>query len=160
MTNEKIFSLLRTDPKFLDLTNEELTALISYCEIEKFEKINKIIKEGEFGNKFYFIIEGEVGISKSISDEVIFFISSLKKGDFFGEMAIITDYPRSANAFAKTDVTLLSMTRDSLFRFKNEQPLAFGKFAFILAKTLADRLYKVEERIKNIIRASVISAIT
>ncbi|MCX8084269.1 MAG: cyclic nucleotide-binding domain-containing protein [Calditerrivibrio sp.] len=160
MTNEKIFSILRTEPKFLDLTNDELTALISYCQLEVFPKVSTIIKEGEFGNKFYFIIEGEIGISKSISDEIIFFISSLRKGDFFGEMAIITEYPRSANAFAKTDVTLLSMTRDSLIRFKNDYPLAFGKFSYILAKTLADRLYKVEERIKNIIKASVISAIT
>lgn len=160
MTNEKIFSILRTDPKFLDLTNEELNTLISFCELEKVDKITTIIKEGEFGNKFYFIIDGEVGISKSISDEIIFFISSLKKGDFFGEMALITEYPRSANAFAKTDTILLSMTRDSLIRFKTEHPLAFGKFAFVIAKTLADRLYKVEERIKNIIKASVISAIT
>jgi CRP-like cAMP-binding protein len=160
MTNEKIFYILRTDPKFIDLTNDELKTLISYCDLERFEKVTTIIKEGEFGNKFFFILEGEVGISKSISDEVIFFISTLKKGDFFGEMAIITDYPRSANAFAKTDTILLSMTRDTLIKFKNEHPLPFGKFAFIIAKTLADRLYKVEDRIKNIIKASVISAIT
>lgn len=160
MTKEKVFSVLRTDPKFIDLENEEIESLISYCQIEIFNKASSIIKEGEFGNKFYFIVEGEIGISKSISDEVIFFISSLKKGDFFGEMAIITDYPRSANAFAKSDSILLSMTRDDLYRFKVEYPLSFGKFSFIIAKTLADRLYKVEERIKNIIKASVISAIT
>lgn len=160
MTNEKIFSIMRTEPKFVELDNEELTQFISYCELENFPKASKIINEGEFGNKFYFIVSGEVGISKSISDEVIFFISSLKKGDFFGEMAIITEYPRSANAFAKTDVVLLSMTRSNMQTFKQEHPLCFGKFSYILAKTLADRLYKVEERIKNIIKASVISAIT
>lgn len=160
MTNEKIFSVLRTDPRFVEMSNDELSSLISYCEIENFTKSSVIIKEGEFGNKFYFIVEGEIGISKSISEEVIFFISTLKKGDFFGEMAIITDYPRSANAFARADSVLLSMTRDKMQNFKANYPLAFGKFSFMLAKTLADRLYKVEDRIKNIIKASVISAIT
>jgi CRP-like cAMP-binding protein len=160
MTNENFFSVLRTDPRFVEMDNDELDSLISFCEIESFPKSSVIIREGEFGNKFYFIIEGEIGISKSISEEVIFFISTLKKGDFFGEMAIITDYPRSANAFARVDSILLSMTRDKMQNFKAIHPLAFGKFSFMLAKTLAERLYKVEDRIKNIIKASVISAIT
>lgn len=155
MNTEKYFSILKTDSKFIDLTQEELREVLSYCEVQSFKKGEDIIKEGEYGDKLHIIVEGEVGISKIISDQVVFFITTLKVGEIFGEMAIISDYPRSANAFAKTDTTILSLSKEFYKKIKSDNPLLFGKLSFILSKILAERLFKIEERIKSIMKATL-----
>ncbi|MBC7196907.1 MAG: cyclic nucleotide-binding domain-containing protein, partial [Deferribacterales bacterium] len=47
MTAEKYFSILKTDPKFIDLTQDELREVLSYCEVQTFKKGDDIIKEGQ-----------------------------------------------------------------------------------------------------------------
>jgi CRP-like cAMP-binding protein len=155
MSAEKYFSILKTDHKFVELSREELTEILSFCEVEIYKKGEDIIREGEQGDKLYIIVEGEVGVSKIISNQVVFFITTLKTGEVFGEMAIISDYPRSANAFAKTDTTLLYLSKDAFKKIKSDNQMLFGKLSFILSKVLAERLYKIEERIKNILKATL-----
>ncbi|UOD34030.1 cyclic nucleotide-binding domain-containing protein [Deferribacteraceae bacterium V6Fe1] len=155
MTAEKYFSILKTDPKFIDLTQEEVREVLSYCEVQSFKKGDDIIKEGQHGDKLHIIVEGEVGISKIISNQVVFFITTLKVGEVFGEMAIISDYPRSANAFAKTDAVILSLSKEIFKKIKSENPLLFGKLSFVLSKVLAERLFKIEDRIKSILKATL-----
>ncbi|MBZ4671845.1 cyclic nucleotide-binding domain-containing protein [Deferribacterales bacterium Es71-Z0220] len=155
MTAEKYFSILKTDPKFIDLTQDELREVLSYCEVQTFKKGDDIIKEGQHGDKLHIIVEGEVGISKIISNQVVFFITTLKVGEIFGEMAIISDYPRSANAFAKTDTVILSLSKEIFKKIKSENPLLFGKLSFVLSKVLAERLFKIEDRIKSILKATL-----
>lgn len=155
MSIEKYTALVMTDPKFTGFTAEEVNTMLSYCKVAEFPKGELIIKEGELGDKLYLVAEGEVGISKEISKQVVFFITTLKKGDLFGEMALISQYPRSANAFAKTDIKLIVMDKQDFEYLKKSHPMLFGKIAWILSRTLAERLYKVEERIKQILQASL-----
>jgi len=150
---------IKLNPKFIDFTKEELEEFVSYCKVETFEKGEMIIKEGSKGDKFYIIVEGQAGVSKSITEEVVFFITTLNEGEFFGEMAILTNHPRSANVFAKTDIALLSFDSIAYDTLKRENKLLFSKLNSIFAVTLAERLYKVEERIKLILKASLIKDI-
>lgn len=146
---------LRTDPKFIDMTKEDMETILSYSHMKAYGKGDIVIKEGDKEERFYIIAEGEIGISKDISDQVVFFITTLKKGDFFGEMAIISNYPRSANAFAKTETKLIYMDKHAFDKLRKDHPVTFGKLSWVLAKTLAERMYKVEERIKKILSASL-----
>ncbi|KAA0258548.1 cyclic nucleotide-binding domain-containing protein [Deferribacter autotrophicus] len=159
MESIKYLSKLTMNPKFIDFTKEELQKFLSSCKIEKFNKGDMIIKEGEKGDKLYIVVEGQVGVSKAITEEVVFFLTTLSEGDFFGEMAILTSHPRSANVFAKTDTTLLSFDITAYDTLKREDKLLFAKLNSVFAVTLAERLYKVEERIKLIIKASLIKDI-
>lgn len=159
MLLEDYLSVIKTDPKFLEFTKEEIKELFSNCEMKEYKKGSDIIKEGDMGDKLYIIADGEVGISKVVSNQVVFFITTLKKGDIFGEMAIISSYPRSANVFAKTDVKLIYLSKDAFELLKRDNPVVFGKFAWILAKILAERLYKIEDRIKSILSATLTQVI-
>jgi CRP-like cAMP-binding protein len=67
---------------------------------------DKIFEQGELGTEMYIILDGEVDILKNINGES-HLLSHLEKGDFFGEMALLENVPRSADAIARTEVKAL-----------------------------------------------------
>jgi CRP-like cAMP-binding protein len=157
MASIDYFEIVKSNTKLIDFTEDEISKLLTYTELRYFKKGDLIIKEGETDRVFFIIVKGEVGISKEISDQVVLFITTLKAKDIFGEMSVISKYPRSANAFAKTDVTLISMNGDEFNRLKQEQPMIFGKLSWAFANILSERMYSVEERLKKILGASLTS---
>lgn len=81
-----------------------------------------IFAEGEVGTEMYVIQSGTVDILKKVK-EVDKHISTLEKGDFFGEMSILEEVPRTATARAKTDVELVRInqtTFDEMLRHNGE----------------------------------------
>ena len=81
---------------------------------EKFVQGDYIIREGEEGNKFYLIEEGEVYATKGGEEakELLHY----KAGDYFGERALLKNEPRYCNVIAKTDCKLVSVDRHSFKR--------------------------------------------
>lgn len=65
-----------------------------------------IFRDGDLGTEMYIVQDGEVHIIKRLRGET-HVLSRLERGDFFGEMAVLEDAPRSADAIAHTDVRLL-----------------------------------------------------
>lgn len=65
-----------------------------------------IFQEGDLGTEMFIVQDGQVSISKRLGGETRT-LTTLDKGDFFGEMSVIESAPRSADAIAATDVTLL-----------------------------------------------------
>lgn len=68
-----------------------------------------IFLEGDLGTEMYIILEGRVRIEKRIRGES-HLLSTLEKGDFFGEMGVLESTPRSADAVADTESKLLAIT--------------------------------------------------
>lgn len=91
--------------------------------VEKtFSQGEVIIKEGDIGKSFFQIIKGKAGVYADYGKNDPFRIAVLEKGEFFGEMAIIEEYPRSATVVAIGTVTVVEITEDSLNAFFNENP--------------------------------------
>src|SRR4029079_19024302 len=67
---------------------------------------DKIFAQGELGTEMFIILEGEVEIVKHINGES-HTLSRLEKGDFFGEMALLENVPRTADAVAAGEVKAL-----------------------------------------------------
>ena len=65
-----------------------------------------IFSEGDIGTEMYIIQSGTVELLKSIGGETRV-LSTLEKGDFFGEMSVLEDLPRTASARAKSDVEVV-----------------------------------------------------
>jgi CRP-like cAMP-binding protein len=81
-----------------------------------------IFSEGEIGNEMYIIQSGTVELLKSIGRGTRV-LATLEKGDFFGEMSVLEELPRTASARAKTDVELVRIngaTFDSMLKGNTE----------------------------------------
>ena len=84
---------------------------------ERFNAGDQIIKCGDAGNVFYMISEGEAVAKKSLEEggeenEVM----QYQVGDYFGELALLRNEPRAASVYAKTDLTVMKLDRNSFKR--------------------------------------------
>jgi serine/threonine-protein kinase len=109
-----------------------------------FDKGSLIIKEGEFGDAAYIIIDGqaEVFTSKAGRKKRI---RLLKEGDTFGEIAVFSSRPRTANVQAKTPLTAIRITQEQL---RNEDGL--GYWLNLFNKALAERFVEKEKRVARL----------
>lgn len=98
-----ILTMLRGVPIFEDLSRRDLKALERILHLRKYHAGEYIFREGDPGLGMYIVEQGTVSIvSESRSRE----LSRLRKGEFFGEMALFNDRPRNASAVAFEDTRL------------------------------------------------------
>ena len=91
------------------ITDEQLTKLADCMDEEDVDDGVDIIKEGEDGHTFYIIAAGEVEVSTAKAGKV----ASLKKGDYFGDRALVSDEKRAATCTAKGSATkVLAVDRE------------------------------------------------
>jgi len=105
------FDTVRALPFFTDFNDVELWEVLRISEWRKVPKDEKIVSEGEPGQKFFIVANGSVRIVKQGR-----LLSLLHKGDCFGEMAHLSgkDAKRTTDVFAKTDVKLIEIDPEVL----------------------------------------------
>lgn len=112
----------------------------------EFPKGTILFREGEPGKEMYVIQQGKVHISKRVGD-VEKILSALGHGEFFGEMSILNNAPRSATAICAEDSKLLVIdpkTFEAMIRGNAE-------IAVRMIKKLADRLQEADKQIENLL---------
>jgi CRP/FNR family cyclic AMP-dependent transcriptional regulator len=110
MISDSAFQGLRTTSLFAGFTDEQLEAVPQAAIPRKFAAGDMIVKEGERGARSLFVVlEGEVEIR--VGGKVL---RTDGPGCYFGEMALLTDEPRSADVVARSEVTALQLSRDHL----------------------------------------------
>lgn len=87
--------------------------LVSKLKPWNFQGGRYIIKEGEIGDMLFIIERGVCDACKCLNDQEVV-LTQLKKGAFFGELAVMFDMPRTASVRAATAVTVLSLTREDI----------------------------------------------
>lgn len=100
-------------PLLASLTAWERSKIADALETQKFLAGIVIIREGEPGDSFYLLEEGEAEAYKSGSESPVM---RYKKGDFFGELALLNDVPRAASVIAKTDVKVATLDKPAFQR--------------------------------------------
>ena len=110
----------------------------------QYPKDTMIFSEAQNGSDMFIIQRGEVSITKVVNGNEVT-LAVLKKGDMFGEMALIENKPRSANAIAHSDCTLMVINRSNFNQMVATQPQLVAK----LTTTLADRLWSMYRQLDN-----------
>src|SRR5262245_910795 len=95
---------------FRSLQDEELVEILTACVTKKYAAKSTIFSEGDVASKFYMIRDGDVRISKMIPGVGEEALAVLKSGDCFGEMALIDEHVRSANAIVNSGCTLMEIS--------------------------------------------------
>jgi len=101
-------------PIFVELRKEELDKIKLLVSLNTYPAGEVIFKEGVAGDAFYVLYSGEVKISKLIDkkEEREKVLAKLSPGEFFGEMALFDDRPRSASAVATVQSKVLLIKRE------------------------------------------------
>ncbi len=104
--------LLRTVPIFAELTDADFASLGRLTARRRFPKDTVVFFENEEGDSFFMILEGRIKVTILGDDGREVILSMLGPGDFFGEMALLDNEPRSATAIAVEETELLSLHRN------------------------------------------------
>ncbi|QDZ22903.1 cGMP-dependent protein kinase [Chloropicon primus] len=105
--------VLHSLPTFATLDDFEVMDVIDSFEVETVKKGELIIKKGDIGDKFYFIKTGECVVMDKDKDGNLKILTKIIGHASFGELALLSDDPRSAYVAADTDVELYSLTREA-----------------------------------------------
>jgi CRP-like cAMP-binding protein len=104
--------------------NESLRVLIENASVERFTAGQVVFNQGEEGDALYIILQGEVSVERHSEEAPPRQLATLRAGSFFGEMALITNDPRSATVSALGDCELLVIKRPDVQRFVEADPEA------------------------------------
>jgi CRP-like cAMP-binding protein len=130
------------------LSAQELRMLATYSREERFEPDAAIFNEGDGGSCLYIVVDGRVRISRLVPTVGEECLSVLGRGEVFGEMALIDEQPRSADARAHDDgCTVFSVSRALLEEVLSMDPDAAVQFLNLLCRLLCRRLRAMNERL-------------
>jgi len=108
--------------RFVGVLSEELHALEGEGHVRTYGAGEVIFSAGQAGDGFYVVESGEVRISALVGQNDSRTLATIGAGDFFGEMAVVDDAPRSATATAETPVRAFFLGRDKLLQLLEHRP--------------------------------------
>lgn len=149
-----MLELLKKIPLFENLSEYELEKIDKICIRETHAKDTIMFFEGDPGNRCYVITKGEVRISKFIPNIGEEALAVLKAGDYFGEMALIDNFPRSAHAIANTDIEVLAINKTDLDKVLIADREMGYKLLWTFTRTLSKRLRETNEKMAGFLAMS------
>jgi CRP-like cAMP-binding protein len=129
--NEKV-ELIKKVPLFANCSKRELEEIAHIADEIDLNEGKEMTREGSRGREFFVLLEGEADVTKQGRS-----INKLGSGDFFGEIALVADSPRTATVTATSPVRALVITDRSFRRLLEEQPEIQTKVLQELAERLA-----------------------
>jgi CRP-like cAMP-binding protein len=132
---------------FGNLSDEHLSRLASVTGIEKHRRGDTIFRQGDLGDKFYLILEGQIRISREIPGIGEEALAILEPGNYFGEMALIDNLARSADAKVHENSTLLTLAKRDLedLLFVDREVAYDVLWEFV--RTLCSRLRETDDKL-------------
>ena len=137
---------LKSIPLFSYFSDAEISALEKIVQKKVFPKNTLIFSEGDEPDSLYIVLKGRVWILLNNPDGKELVLNIHKKGDYFGEMALIDDAPRSATAMTKEEVQLLVLRGNEFKNMLRKNP----DMVFNLLKSIIHRFRKATEKIEDL----------
>ena len=138
-------------PLFADLSEAEIQRISMITRKKKYPKNSVIVFEKDPGDSLYIVDSGQVKVVLTGEDGREVILSVLGEADFFGEMALIDDMPRSANVIAMEDSRLIVLYRDDFHRVLEEQP----RIGLGLLRAMSRRLRSADDKIGGLVLLDV-----
>jgi CRP-like cAMP-binding protein len=129
--------LLKKVPMFSNLSNRQLIEIAKHAQQVSVKEGTVLAEQGRKGWEFFFIVEGEAQVEKDGKA-----IRRLASGDFFGEISLIDQEPRTATVTAETNMMLLVVDTRSFDHLLETIPGLQGKIILALCRyiRLAEKL--------------------
>lgn len=128
-------SLWMNTPLFENIPEGKCRELVKCMHPRQYKCGEKVFNSGEIGTSVVLIRTGAIEIKAGEK-----LLAELQKGDFFGEVALIIDEPRTADAIATDDSELIFFLRSDLEEWIQRSPSYGAQFMLNIARVLAARL--------------------
>jgi HEAT repeat protein len=141
--------ILRRVPLFAQMNLEQLEAINQIVKEVEYLNGEAIFREGDVGSELFLLVEGEVRIVKNWGTPQELLLTTCQGPDYFGEMAILDDEPRSATVLVSKDARLLSLEGDRL----KELILQMPEIAFKIFRVLTQRVRLGDQRLQDLMQS-------
>jgi CRP/FNR family transcriptional regulator, cyclic AMP receptor protein len=125
-------------PLFSNLSRRHLKHVTSLGRARRYAAGTSIVRAGDAGSTFYVLIDGTVRVIPASGRA-----RRLRAGDFFGEMALFDEAPRSATIVAEDEVLTMTISRTAFSKLLKHEP----SLSYELLRTLAARLRSAEKSV-------------
>ena len=138
--------LFRQVPLFAGLEDEDLGSLISVASRRKYPKDGVIFFEQDVGDALFMILSGRVKVTILSDDGREIILAMLSDSDFFGEMSLLDNEPRSATAIALQETEMVVLHQRDFLSIVEKRP----RVLINLLSVLSSRLRKANRQIGNL----------
>jgi CRP-like cAMP-binding protein len=132
--NQKV-ELIRHAPLFAHLSKRQLEQIAQIADEIDLREGKEMTKQGARGREFFVLLDGSADVKKDGRR-----INRMGPGDFFGEIALVSDTPRTATVTATSPVRALVITDRSFKRLMSDSPQIQERVLSALAARLAPDL--------------------
>ena len=154
--NEKLSRLANTDI-FRSIPEEQLAEIAKVLKDRDVPPNTVLIRKGDPGDSFYIVDSGKLRVFLKGKDGVDTNLNWLGPGDSFGEMALLTDEPRSTNIEAVEETRLLVLTKEELDGVLRKNPDLYKNFVKYISKLVKEDDRKIQEETEREYRTTRLS---
>jgi CRP-like cAMP-binding protein len=132
-----------------DLDDDSRTRLAVALEEKEYSDGQRLFSEGDTGDSMYFIVKGRVRIEKKAQATSTLHktLAVLEAGDYFGEMALLEQKPRSASAVAAGDARILRLSKSAFDQIQHENRIASMSVLFAMIRTSGERIRRLSTHV-------------
>lgn len=139
-------TLFRRVPLFSGLADEDLQSLVAVANRRMYPKDAVVFFENDVGDAMFLIASGRVKVTILSDDGREIILSVLSDNDFFGEMSLLDNEPRSATAIALQETEFVVLHQKDFLAIVEKRP----RVAINLLSVLSSRLRKADHQIGNL----------
>lgn len=132
------------------LSRMEIHFFSTLSKEERYKPNDPIFREGDPGDGLYVVLDGRVMISKNVVGAGEEALAFMDRGDYFGEMALIDEQPRSADAKASDEgAVVLKIPNQVLEGILDKRKVGSSRLLKILCNLVAKRLREIDDKLVN-----------
>ena len=139
------YALLRGVPLFAALDDAAADELCGYLHPMELKAGSSLFRVGDAGDAMYIIESGRVRITVTDADGREVILASLGHGDFFGEMSMLDDHGRSADAAVTEDTRLAVLTRENFLTFVSSD----SRIVLEMLSAITRRLRRTDDLLRH-----------
>jgi len=146
MAHEENKAFLRRVPLFSGLNEQQLETLAAGSARRSYPKGRTIVSEGEPSQSMYILLAGRAKVQRSDTEGKEVILAVLGSGEFFGEMSLIDDAPRSASVITLEPCEFMAVSKDAFKAMLVQSP----EVAMAVMRGLVRRLREADQKIETL----------
>jgi hypothetical protein len=145
--------MLRRLKLLATMDERQLTSFVRYLEVIRYQQFSLVVRAGDPGDAMFLILEGELR-ARVMVDGKETTLTTMTVGDFFGEISLLDQGPRSADVVANHDSVLLKITMTAFNRMLAEAPALAAPFLYNLGRSAVGRIRILTKKYQDSIHFS------